>query len=249
VKATTYLLLLLGAGAAFAQASLEVIELRHTTAEQVLPSLRPLLEPGGVLTGQRSQLIVRTSPRNLEELRRALQTLDAPARRLVISVRFDAAGQAEQSEASVDARISNRGSRVELRAGESRGVSGERVDQRLQVLEGGRAYIATGTSFPIRHADGVQIRDAASGFEVIPRLAGGTVILQIAPQRQSTGALPGSVDSLDSATTVRARLGEWVEIARIEQSSARRDRALGAGATGRDAASRRVWVRVDEVRP
>ena len=249
MKATTYLLLLLAAGAAIAQASLEVIELRHTTAEQVLPALRPLLEPGGVLTGQRSQLIVRTSPRNLEELRRALQALDAPARRLVISVRFDMAGQAQHSEASVDARISNRGSRVELRAGETRGMAGERVDQRVQVLEGGRAYIATGTSFPIRHRDGVDIRDAASGFEVIPRIAGGTVILEIAPQRQSIGARPGSVDSLDAATTVRARLGEWVEIAGIEQSSARRDRGLGAGAAGSDAASRRIWVRVDEVRP
>jgi hypothetical protein len=249
VKATTYLLLILGAGAVFAQASLEVIELRHTTAEQVLPALRPLLEPGGVLTGQRSQLIVRTSPRNLEELRRALQALDAPVRRLEISVRFDAAGEAGQSEAALDARISNRGSRAEVRAGESRSLSGERVDQRVQVLEGGRAYIATGTSFPIRHADGVQIREAASGFEVIPRLAGGMVILEIAPQRQSTGAIPGSVDSMAAATSVRARLGEWVEIAGIEESSTRRDRGLGAGAQRRDAASRRIWVRVDEVRP
>lgn len=240
--------MLLAAGAAIAQASIEVIELRHTTAEQVLPALRPLLEPGGALTGQRNQLIVRTSPRNLEELRRALQTLDVSARRLVISVRFDAAGEAEQAEAAVDARISNRGSRVEVRAGESRGVSGERVDQRLQVLEGGRAYISAGTSFPIRHRDGVEIREAASGFEVIPRVTGGMVVLEIAPRRQSTGARPGSVESVDAATTVRASLGEWVEIAGIEQSSARQDRAPGAGARGREAASRRIWVRVDEVR-
>jgi type II secretory pathway component GspD/PulD (secretin) len=87
MKATTCIFLLLAWGTALAQGSLEVIELRHTTAERVLPALRPLLEPGGVLTGQRSQLIVRTSPRNLEELRRALAALDAPARRLMISVR------------------------------------------------------------------------------------------------------------------------------------------------------------------
>lgn len=249
MKAITYLLLLLGAGAAFAQASLEVIQLRHATAEQVLPALRPLLEPGGALSGQRSQLIVRTSPRNLEELRRALAVLDVPARRLEILVRFDSAGDAARAEVGVSADISRQSSRIELRAGESRSASGERVDQRLQVLEGGRAYIATGTSFPIRHPDGVQIREAASGFEVIPRLAGGMVILDIAPQRQSTGALPGSVDSVAAATTVRMRLGEWVEIGGIEQSSARQDRGIGAGARQRDAASRRIWVRVDEVLP
>src|SRR5687768_14394929 len=35
-----------------AQNALEIITLRHRTAEQVLPALRPLLEPGATLTGQ-----------------------------------------------------------------------------------------------------------------------------------------------------------------------------------------------------
>ena len=140
MKATTYLLLLLGAGAAIAQASLEVIELRHATAEQVLPALRPLLEPGGVLTGQRSQLIVRTSPRNLEELRRALQTLDAPARRLVISVRFDAAGEAARSEASVDARISDRGRAFGMRTAT---IDGNDPEVAWQALERALDYVRT----------------------------------------------------------------------------------------------------------
>ena len=52
--------------------SLEIISLRHRTADQVLPALRPLVEPGATLTGQGTQLIVRASPSNLAELRRAL---------------------------------------------------------------------------------------------------------------------------------------------------------------------------------
>ncbi len=39
-----------------------------------------LLEPGGVLSGQSNQLIVRTSPRNLAEIRAALDAIDTPAR-------------------------------------------------------------------------------------------------------------------------------------------------------------------------
>ena len=247
VRATTYLLLLLAAGAAFAQASLEVIQLRHTTAEQVLPALRPLLEPGGVLTGQRSQLIVRTSPRNLEELRRALQSLDAPARRLVISVRFDAAGEAEQSEAAVDARISNRGSRVEVRAGETRGVSGERIDQRLQVLEGGRAMIFTGQSRPVGPQGGTVIQDLGTGFEVVPRLAGGGVILEILQQREVPGARPGSVQGQRVATSITARLGEWTEIGGTASEAARDDRGIGAASRMRATESRRVWVKVEKL--
>ena len=70
---------------------LEIIPLQHRTVEQVLPVLRPLLEPGGTLTGQSNQLIVRASPRNLAEIRSALEAIDRPLRRLQISVRQDGA--------------------------------------------------------------------------------------------------------------------------------------------------------------
>jgi hypothetical protein len=228
MKATTYLSLLLWLGMAWAQASLEVIDLRHTTAEQVLPALRPLVEPGGVLTGQRSQLIVRTSLANLAELRRALETLDAPARRLVIAVRFAGESLAERSELAVGVR----GGRIEARARHEQSAGAERVDQRIQVLEGRRAHIATGASRPLQLRDGSVIQDLATGFDVIPRLVGDTVLLEIAPQRAVAGG-DGRVQVQRAASTIRARLGEWAELADIE-------------ATG---SSRRIWVRVDEVRP
>ncbi len=41
------LLLLVFAAPSFGQGTLEVIPLRHRTADQVIPILRPLLEPGG----------------------------------------------------------------------------------------------------------------------------------------------------------------------------------------------------------
>jgi hypothetical protein len=249
VKATTYVLLLLAAAAAFAQDRLEVIPLRHATVEQVLPALRPLLAPGGAMTGQHNQLIVRTTPRNLEELRRALAAIDLPARRLEILVRFDSAGGDAAAEAQADARISNRGSRIELRGGASRSSMTGRVDQRLQVLEGGSAWIAAGSSRPYRGSSGVEYHDVASGFEVVPRVAGGMAILQIAPRRQVPGASPGSVESLDAATTVRAALGEWVEIGGIAEAASRRDRGLASGGSRESTSGRRVWVRVDEVSP
>lgn len=247
MKATTYILLLLAWGMAIAQGSLEVIELRHTTAEQVLPALRPLLEPGGVLTGQRSQLIVRTSPRNLAELRRALEALDAPARRLVISVRFDSTGASAESGIEARGRISSRGSRIDARVTESRSAATEHVDQRLQVLEGGRALIVKGTSRPLQLRDGVVIQDIATGFEVVPRVAGDTVILEVAPQRQSPGAARGSVQTLGSAATVRARLGEWVELAGIDEASGREERGIVSRTRGSAGGSGRIWVKVEEV--
>ena len=230
------------ATAAAAQGSLEIIPLRHRTAEQVLPVLRPLLEPGGTLTGQANQLIVRTSPRNLEELRNALAAIDAPARRLQISVRFESAADASRIGAT-RFDVSER----------------DRVDQRVQVLEGGRATIAAGRSRPLAVRQVVQtsrgpvvtettaIQDVGTGFEVVPRLSGQTVFLEIAPQRETPGALPGGVRAQGAATTMRAQLGEWVEIGGIDQDQARDTQSIAAGSQTRRMESRRIWVRVEEI--
>jgi len=124
----------------------------------------------------------------------------------------------------------------------------ERVDQRLQVLEGGRAFIAEGTSRPLQMRDGVLIQDISTGFEVVPRVAGNEVTLEVAPQRQSPGAA-GSVRTLGSATTVRARLGEWVALAGIDEALVREDRGLASRSRRGGESSRRIWVKVEEVRP
>jgi type II secretory pathway component GspD/PulD (secretin) len=261
MRAITYVSLALWALSAQGQGGLEVIELQHRTAEQVLPDLRPLVEPGGVLTGQRNQLIVRTSPQNLVEIRRALDALDRPARRLVISVRFDDAATDERSAFAAGGAVSTQGARASLQAADTRSAANERVDQRVQVLEGGRARLATGQSRPVRQSQilgnpgtpvqrqSVVIQEITSGFEVVPRLSGSTVFLEIAQQREQPGAIPGSVQGQGATTTVSARLGEWVELGGISGAQSRDERGILSAARERSADSRRIWVRVDEVRP
>jgi hypothetical protein len=249
MKATTYLMLLLAWGIACAQGSLEVIELRHTTAERVLPTLRPLLEPGGVMTGQRNQLVVRTSPGNLAELRRVLEVLDRAPRRLMILVRFERADASADAAAEVRGVVSNRGTRIEASARGTRSGGEERVDQRVQVLEGGRAFIDEGVSRPLPlSGGGVQMQDVATGFEVSPRLAGDEVILQVSPQRQSPGAR-GQAAFLGASTTIRGRLGTWLELAGHENSSGRVDSGIAAHARSATEERRRIWIKVEEVAP
>jgi len=248
MKATTYLMLLLAWGLACAQGALEVIELRHTTAERVMPTLRPLLEPGGVMTGQRNQLVVRTSPGNLAELRRVLEVLDRAPRRLVILVRFERSDAASASGVEARGVISNQGSRIEATARSTRSLGDERVDQRVQVLEGGRAYIDEGLSRPLPVYGGVQMQDVATGFEVSPRLAGDEVILEVSPQRQSPGAR-GQAAFLGASTTVRGRLGTWIELAGHENATGRADSGISARTRSTTEERRRIWVKVEEVAP
>jgi type II secretory pathway component GspD/PulD (secretin) len=174
------------AAAAGAQQALEIIPLRHRAVEQVLPALQPLLEPGATLSGSRGQLFLRASPANADEIKRALQAIDQPARRLQISVRF--AGSRERSRRTLGASgsIGSGGTRVDITAQDRRTNAAERVDQRIQVLEGSRAFI----------------HDDVTGFEVIARIAGQRALLEIAPQRRAQALV----------TTIEAPIGEWVEL-------------------------------------
>lgn len=227
-----------GAAGAWAQQALEIIALRHRTVEQVLPVLQPLLEPGGTLSGSRGQLFLRASPANVAEIRRALEAIDRPARRLQISVRLDDAMQRDAQSVGASGAIERRGARIDITADDARARAGERVDQRIQVLEGGRATIFTGQSD--LH------RDMASGFEVVPRLVGEQVVLDVLQQREVPGP-HGSVQGQRLVTTVTTRLGEWTEIGGTASQAARDDRGIAGASRGRAAESRQVWVKVEEL--
>ena len=219
---------------AMAQYGLEIIPLRHRTVDQVIPILRPLLEPGGTLSGQSNQLFVRASPANVAELKRVLDMIDRPARRLQILVRFDSSRDAAAREIGASGTISNRGSRIELRAGDSSSRGGERVDQRLQVLEGGRGFIAMGQS--------TQFQDRATGFEVVPRVSGDTVTVDISSQRERGASLQGI------STTASGRLGEWFEVGGVVTGSSRDDRGIASMSSSSKKESGRMWLKIEELR-
>jgi len=255
------LLYLFLAPAVLAQGSLEVIPLRHRTADQVIPILRPLLEPGGALSGQFNQLIIRTSPANLAQIRAALDAIDQPLRRLTISVRFDSVQDAARSGIQTDARISNRGSSADIRIQDSRSSLDERVDQRIQVLEGGRAVIAAGQSRPLRQRQVIQtpsgtvvqettvVQGASTGFEVVPRVSGSNVFLEIAPQREQFAPGPsGAIQSERVVSTVSGRLGEWIELGGASGASTRSESGILSSRERTTTEDRRIWVKVEELR-
>ena len=93
-----------------------------------------------------------------------------------------------------------------------------------------RARSATTTTTP---------RETASGFDAIPRLAGGAVQIEIAQRRDT----PGQQQGLN--TWVSGRLGEWLDVGRTIESAARDNRAIGSMSASRSAQSRRIWLKVE----
>lgn len=252
-------LALYGAGFASRADEVEVFSLQHRTAEQVIPILRPLVEPGGAITGMQNRVIVRASRRNIEQVRQALAAIDTVPRRLVISVRQDAAGSLAARGGSVSGAIGRRGSDVDLRLRDSAARASESVTQQVQALEGSPAFISVGQSAPVQTGTvtqtpwgtlaqgGTTIQSTSTGFYVVPRIAGDRVTLEVSAQRgRLTGG--GSAQGQSISTVASGRVGEWIELGGVAQSAAVDQRGILSGGQAVRSDNRSVFVRVDEVR-
>ena len=282
------MLVALASIAAHAQSTvLEVIPLHYRMAEEVIPIIQPMLAREGSVSGFQGQLVVRTTPANLEEIKRILASLDTAPRQLVITVRQETDVERSRSSAEVSGSVGGdhgrvtipgsggtRGGNVVLRDGDDplrvnvlEGTSSEtdRSEQTVRVMEGREAFVRIGQSVPVRErqvqrtvvggrvveqvVEGAQYRDVASGFYVLPRVSGDRVTLDVSSQRESLSRRSaGNVNVQSLVTTVSGRLGEWMEIGGVGQdASGRQAVLLGRSATAsRD--SRRVLIKVEEVR-
>ena len=270
---------------AFAQMKIEVIPLDNRSADQLIPILRPLVSEGGTVTGMHNQLIIKTTPQNLEELKQVLATLDKPARRLLITVRQDVSGSQSGSSFGVEGRyrdenvnISTRdrspgdrtgtgiavrdadGNVIHIRGNNTNTSVADNNDFRVQTVEGQPAFIQIGSSVPVanRNAyvtrggivvqDTVEYHDATSGFYVIANLSGDDVTLQASPNMNRVN--PGRTATFEVQninTTVRGRLGEWIPLGGLDQSSSRQDGSTFSSTRSSNSENRSVLIKVEEI--
>ncbi|MGW8182750.1 MAG: secretin N-terminal domain-containing protein [Burkholderiales bacterium] len=288
MRAALALGLALGAVPARAEAALEVIPLHYRTAEEVIPVLRPMLAPEGTLSGFKGQLIVRTTPENLAEIKRILASLDSAPRQLLITVRQDADLDRQRSTAGVSGSVGGENARVTvppasreryggsvvLREGDNRvrahvlessSAGTDRNTQTLRVLEGREAFIRAGQSVPVRGrqvtrtvvggqvveqvVDTTQYRDVTTGFYVRARVSGDRVVLEVSPQRETLSQdIRGGVNVQRVVTTVAGRLGEWMELGGVGQTSTAEQSVLLGRASSATRDDRRVLIKVEEIR-
>jgi hypothetical protein len=255
------LLAALAAPAALCAQAIEVIELRHRTAEDVLPLLRPFIEPGGALSGQGSQLFLRAAPATAQQVKQMLALLDRPPRLLEITVRQDLAREETQRTVNADGSVvvsSRRSSgSLSVEAGSGRTEATRRVGQSVRVIEGGRAMIGIGVAIPFSFNQWVvspqgltevvatTTYEAITGFAVRPLLAGEVVTLELSP---TDAALTSQgIERAQLMTRVQGRLGDWIALGGADLAEqARRGGVISSDA--RSASSQRgVWVRVEDV--
>jgi len=251
---------------------LEIITLNGRPVDEVIPLIEPFVGPDGAINGMNNQLIVRTSPERLREIRKILEQIDKPPRRLRIYVTQDRFRHQERDRVSAGASVNIGDSgkidvgrpvwgedRLEARIGSTRTRSDLDLTQSVQTLEGRPAFIATGTAFPIpigqrvivggvvRYGRGVEYRNAATGFYVLPRVAGDLVTLEISTQMDEPESGFRSFEFQHTHSTVSGRMGNWIDIGRIDtQGQISRSGILQHGKTA-DREGRRIRLLVEEI--
>jgi hypothetical protein len=250
---------------------LQVIELHHRRADEIIPIVQPLLAPGGAVSGLDDKLLVRTTPVNLEQIRQVVAAVDRPQRQLLITVGqgtvsdLDTAGvRGAATIGAGDVQVgvnrppaSEPGAQVVAR--------GQRVQTNLhnvssvRALEGTETYIAVGQSVPVASTQvtpgwggtvqqSTTYRDVNTGFYATARISGDLVTLEISPRQQEYRPAAGDIQTRGSNSVVTGRLGEWIELGAVRETSS--GTTGGLLAWGRHAGSSEysAWVKVEEAR-
>jgi type II secretory pathway component GspD/PulD (secretin) len=263
-------LLGLAAGIAAHAQSLEIINLKHRTAEEVIPVLQPLVESGGSLSGKDYQLFVRASSANVAQLRNAIAAIDKQARQFMVSVRRGSRQEMERAgvAASATLRTGNGEVSVNERGRSQSGVSVRATDSSAQredngvssvlVLEGGAAFISTGESVPIVTAvvgfdrrgpwvaGATEYRDLQSGFLAKPRIAGERIIIDIEQQNEQRAERNSQqIQTQRLVTQVSARPDEWVRLGGVEESGSSEQRGIANRSYSTNSDEQSVWVKVE----
>lgn len=247
-------------------AELATIQLRHRLPQEMAELVRPLLDPGETVIAAPSGLIVKASLPRLQEINTLVQELDQKQHRLMITV---AQGRGLTREA-LDARaevgigVGSRGGAV---SGRGHVYGTESLDsreqtQQVQTLDGQAANIRFGEQIavpqggvaygypgaPVTINQGIEYRDVTTGFSVLPRLTGGEVVLEISPwsDRISRGGV-GSISTQAADTTLRASLGEWIEIGGQVESLNRQAGGLIAHSYSTRSDASRIYIKVDDL--
>ena len=258
-----FIILTFTANALLAADRVEIFPLKHRTANEVIPIIKPLLGKDAAITGQGFNLIVRAPTASLEQVRDIIAQLDRAPRRLVVSVRQQQAGAisrhnigASGTIRSGDAEIQlNDSGPARLKLHESVRHSAKKGTQTVHTFEGQQAFIQVGQLVPVpersidrfgNQRESIQYKNATMGFYVLPRLSGDQVILDISPHSISLNRHSQQrFDIQQAQTTLRGKIGEWISIGGIKQQRHSSSKGITYSSRRHDGLNSDFQIRVD----
>jgi hypothetical protein len=235
------LVLILSSSASLAQRSLTNIAIYNTEPDFLIRALEPHLSAGSSISHYRNQLIINATAAELARIKPLIKQLDGSGQQLVFSLRreggHEGSRQAINIKGSPTITSSNKGGiQLETRSTvtvRNRGVAGRsQRGQGVRASEGAAAYIATGTSGPIKTwsttMDGKvyqqqATRPANSGFYATAWIDEDTVSVTL--DQRGDNYQQHTISTQQLQTRVSGKVGTWMAIGVIveNQKSAQRE--------------------------
>ncbi|WP_333873819.1 hypothetical protein [Methylobacter sp.] len=240
---TLIFITLLGSSAFAADTIIEVIPLSNRPAFEIVPLLAPLLGDSAQLIDNGSNLLVKTTPDKLAEIKALINQLDVRQSNLVITV-------IQSRQTSADELNAN--GRTLGHVYQTQDKDADENTQTIRTMEGVPAQITAGKLYPgqnysdYAYSTTTQYSEATTGFSVTPRLAGQQVILSVSPWSDKMNGR-GQISTQNAQSTIRINLGEWVELGGAGEISNSRTNSKVINTRQADKSHMHILVKVDRV--
>jgi type II secretory pathway component GspD/PulD (secretin) len=228
---TLILIALLSHSALAADTVIEVIPLTNRPAFEIVPLLAPLLDNTAQLIDNGSNLLVKTTPDRLAEIKTLVGQLDVRLSNLIITVMQSRQTTAEQLNAAAGIQLNvsadnppRSGGRIIGHVYQTQDKNADQNTQTVRTMEGVPAHIQAGNVYPRQnfslygYPTGTDYIEATTGFSVTPRLAGQQVTLSVAPWSDKLNG-QWQIQTQHAQSTLRVNLGEWVELGGVGENS------------------------------
>ncbi|MEE9342535.1 MAG: hypothetical protein V3V12_02750 [Gammaproteobacteria bacterium] len=243
---------------------IETLQLHHRSADSLLPIIAPVLGDSSAITGSGYKLFFRSSSQEATDIRSLVKQLDVPLKQVMVSVFHGSQRETEELSRQFSIRYTQKGGigdlGFKLSTRDTHNVTTDSPLYQLKILDGYAGYIETGKTIPesyqrawvnqygeVTVETDTERREYSSGFEVLPRIRGTEVTLEISPYKSLSGNRYQSetIHSESLSTTLTGKLGQWLEIAGQQTEKSSNGTRSGVRYQTREQESSRVWVRAD----
>ena len=228
---------------------LEIINLNHRPAKELIPILEPLIDKNGSISGEKYVLFIRTSYKNFQQIKEALVTLDADFRQLRIDIMQESATTMKQYGFNVSKDNKKTNSKVYS----TQHSASNPKQQTIQVTEGQWATLQTGMSIPSisrsKNPNGtitesIQYKTILSKLKIHPIIKGDKINVKIK-------SFTGSKDSVNSGgaqginTSVTGKLGEWIALGGITSVNNNSTSGFVFSTNRTSDSSQQIFIKID----
>lgn len=204
---------------------LEIINLKHRPAQDIIPILEPLLEKDASISGEKFVLFIRASNETLQQIISILPTIDAELRVLRISIMQESAQTMQRYGYRISGSSQKKSGNSNVMVYSTKRSSNNPKQQVILVSEGQWASLQTGVNMPSitrsTNPDGtitesVQYKSIYTRLKIQPIIRGKKIKMQV---QSFTGNKENIASIHGIKTNISGNLGQWIALGSIIEKS------------------------------